>query len=100
MKPGYRFVLAALLGLGLAGCATEPQTPEARDDLRDDAQATLNKFVRRDPTLQEVLDRSAGYAIFPSVGKGGLIGGGAYGRGIVYSHGRQVGFADITQATV
>jgi lipid-binding SYLF domain-containing protein len=38
--------------------------------------------------------------IFPSVGKGGVIVGGAYGRGEVYEQGQLVGYADVTQATV
>jgi lipid-binding SYLF domain-containing protein len=38
--------------------------------------------------------------IFPNVGKGAWIVGGAYGRGVVYEQGQFVGYADISQATV
>jgi lipid-binding SYLF domain-containing protein len=34
------------------------------------------------------------------VGKGGLIAGGAYGRGEVYQGGEMIGFADLSQATI
>ena len=46
------------------------------------------------------MNKSYGYVIFPTVGKGGLIVGGSYGRGEVYEHGDFVGYTDIAQATV
>ena len=45
--------------------------------------------------------RSAyGYAIFPTIGKGGLVVGGAYGKGRVYVHDKFVGDTAITQVNV
>ena len=57
-------------------------------------------MTKEDAGLQSFLDKSYGYVIFPKVGKGGLIAGGAYGRGVVYEQGRMIGYADLTQATV
>jgi lipid-binding SYLF domain-containing protein len=54
----------------------------------------------QDSTLQPFLARSAGYAIFPAVGKGAIGIGGAYGRGQVYKSGQFIGYADISQATI
>jgi lipid-binding SYLF domain-containing protein len=34
------------------------------------------------------------------VGKGGLVVGGAYGRGVVYEQGRHIGYSDLTQGSV
>ncbi|MEH6588968.1 MAG: YSC84-related protein [Halioglobus sp.] len=42
---------------------------------------------------------AAGYAIFPSVGKGGIGIGGAYGKGRVYSGGKHIGNTSVTQVT-
>jgi lipid-binding SYLF domain-containing protein len=53
-----------------------------------------------DASLDGFLRNAYGYAIFPSVGKGGFIVGGGHGRGEVYEQGKFIGFADITQATV
>ena len=53
-----------------------------------------------DPSLDRFLNRAWGYVIFPGVGKGGFIAGGAYGRGVVYERGQILGFSDLTQATV
>ena len=41
-----------------------------------------------------------GYAVFPSIGKGGFIVGAAHGNGRVYAHGRYVGDVSMTQLSV
>jgi lipid-binding SYLF domain-containing protein len=41
-----------------------------------------------------------GYAIFPTIGKGGIGVGGAYGKGRVYAAGKYVGDTSMTQVTV
>jgi lipid-binding SYLF domain-containing protein len=41
-----------------------------------------------------------GYAVFPNIGKGAFIVGGAYGTGRVYEHGKYVGDTSLTQVSV
>jgi lipid-binding SYLF domain-containing protein len=41
-----------------------------------------------------------GYAVFPSVGKGGIGIGAARGKGYVYERGRLVGRSTLTQVTI
>jgi len=41
-----------------------------------------------------------GYVVFPTVGKGGLVVGGAYGTGHVYAQGKYTGEASLTQVSV
>jgi lipid-binding SYLF domain-containing protein len=43
--------------------------------------------------------KSYGYAVFPTIGKGGVGIGGAYGKGRVYVKGKVVGDASMTQLT-
>ena len=43
---------------------------------------------------------SYGYAVFPTIGKGGIGIGGAHGSGRVYVHGKYVGDTSMTQLTV
>jgi lipid-binding SYLF domain-containing protein len=45
-------------------------------------------------------DNCYGYAVFPTIGKGGLIVGGAHGRGRVYAHDKWVGNTSMTQVSV
>ncbi len=41
-----------------------------------------------------------GYAVFPTIGKGGIGIGGAHGEGRVYANGNYVGDTNVTQLTV
>jgi lipid-binding SYLF domain-containing protein len=43
---------------------------------------------------------SYGYAVFPTIGKGGVVVGGAYGQGRVYEKGKYVGDTSVTQLSV
>ena len=43
---------------------------------------------------------SYGYAVFPTIGKGGLVVGGAHGTGHVYAHGQYIGNTSMTQLSV
>lgn len=45
-------------------------------------------------------DNSYGYAVFPTIGKGGVGIGGAYGKGRVYKNGAYAGDTSMTQLTV
>ena len=45
-------------------------------------------------------DNSYGYAVFPTIGKGGIGIGGAHGKGRVYAAGKYVGDTSMTQLTV
>lgn len=41
-----------------------------------------------------------GYAVFPTIGKGGLVVGAAHGKGRVYKQGAQTGTTSMTQVTI
>lgn len=45
-------------------------------------------------------NNSHGYAVFPSIGKGGVGIGGAHGKGRVYSGGKHIGDTSMTQLTI
>jgi lipid-binding SYLF domain-containing protein len=83
-----------------AACATAPKSAPERRALENDAQATLTTMTARDPGLTDLLNRSAGMAVFPSIGKGGFLVGGAYGRGILYEQGKQIGYVELNQASI
>jgi len=102
MKSAIWFVpVVAFAALALAGCSTEPKTPEAKANLHDDATATIGKFERADTSMHDLLNnRAYGYAVFPKIGKGGAVVGGAYGKGEVYEQGKLIGYCDMTQASV
>jgi lipid-binding SYLF domain-containing protein len=41
-----------------------------------------------------------GYAVFPTIGKGAFIVGGAHGTGRVFAHGKYIGDTSLTQVSV
>lgn len=99
--PGTVCLLASLTAFAaLIGCSTAPDTAQGKSDIRKDAEIALSKARANDPTLINVLDDAAGYTVFPSIGKGGAIVGGAYGKGVLYQYGRAVGYCDLTQASI
>jgi lipid-binding SYLF domain-containing protein len=58
-------------------------------DIFEEAGASANYF-----------GKSYGYAVFPTIGKGGIAIGGAYGKGRVYARGNYVGNTSMTQVTI
>jgi len=78
MKPTIRnaafaaFVVLAVIPSS-AACAAE---------LKTEAEQAIDAFNKADSSLKKLFDDCPGYAIFPSVGKGGLIIGGEHGKGM------------------
>lgn len=97
---------ALVLTAGMAGslsmtaCTTAPQSEQDREHLREDAAGALGMAKRSDSSLAKVLSDAAGYAVFPTVGKGAIGVGGAYGRGVLYERGTFVGYCDLSQASI
>src|SRR4030095_16689934 len=96
-----RLVLAAALCLSLGiACQTEPSTEAGRSELEGQAASALSNAETTDPTLGPWLRTMVAYAVIPEVKKGGVIAGGAYGRGVVYQNGAVIGFCDVSQQTI
>lgn len=93
MKPVYRLFsmlcAAALLCISsLSHASSDPDT-----------EAALNKF-KQAPQTWPFFHSSYGYAIFPSVGKGGFWIGGAYGSGTAYRGNTITGYAKLYQVSI
>lgn len=58
---------------------------------------TVENF--RNAGTGNLLDNAYGYAVFPSIGKGGIGIGGAYGKGAVYVKGKRVGLTSMSQVS-
>ena len=58
------------------------------------------KVFRDHPVVQPYFAQSYGYAIFPTIGKGGIGIGGAHGSGQVYAGGKVTGKTSMTQVTI
>src|SRR4051812_49125524 len=95
VSAGMFLALAAV-----TGCSTAPDTQADKNALGYSVSGALSSFQGADASLQNLLSRSAGYVVFPEIGKAGFIAGGAYGRGEVFENGKKVGYADVTKGSV
>jgi lipid-binding SYLF domain-containing protein len=100
MKSIFVSVLVAAASLTLASCETAPKTEAAKAEQTTDVNQTIANFKAKDPTMADLFTKSYGYAVFPSIGKGGLVVGGAYGRGQVFEQGKMIGYCDLSQGSV
>jgi lipid-binding SYLF domain-containing protein len=93
-------VLLATMLVSLAACATAPDTAGGKARLESEAADALALAQHDDPDMADVLRDAHGYAVFPSVGKGAVGVGGAYGKGVLYERGALVGYCDVSQASI
>jgi lipid-binding SYLF domain-containing protein len=90
----------ALLAALFAGCATAPATRSEKQSLQTSARATLDEMIARHPAIQDTIRNAPAYAVFPSIGKGGVLVGGAFGQGILYENGVPTGYVSVEQASI
>ena len=69
----------------------------AQPALADDVSTTIDNF--RGAGAGDFIDDAYGYAVFPSIGKGGIGIGGAHGKGDVFVGGKRVGETKMNQIT-
>jgi lipid-binding SYLF domain-containing protein len=94
------FLATSMLLLSLTACETAPRTAQGKSNIQDEAATALSRAQRNDSGLRTFLASSAGYAVFPTVSKGGAGVGGAYGKGVLYQNGSPVGYCDLSQGTI
>ena len=87
--------------------------PAKAEQERNAAEGTIAKFKEKDPSMERFFYNAWGYAVYPTVGEGALIVGGAHGTGLVYKSvrvslltgdpiwkGKVVGRSKLSQGTV
>ena len=96
----WTWLLAFCGSLLIAGCSTAPKTEQGKATLDDEVSAAISRMKEKDPGLDKFLREATGYAVFPTVGKGAIGVGGAYGKGELFEGGRMTGYCTLTQATI
>jgi lipid-binding SYLF domain-containing protein len=87
----HKFWMAAVLLMGATIAAAAPTDAEVR--------ATVDLFKRAGESGTYFHD-CYGYAVFPTIGKGAFVVGGAHGTGRVYARGKYIGDTSLTQVSV
>ena len=96
----FAITLALVSTVTLAGWTPDSEKPENQGTADADVAKTIAAFKTKDPGLKRFFDSAAGYAVFPTVGKGGIGIGGAYGEGKVYRGGKYIGDTSLSQVTI
>lgn len=88
MSGKYLAVLAVLLLLAPFGTALADKYADTIAIFKDAGESAA------------YFKKSYGYAVFPTIGKGGLVVGAAGGKGRVYAGGKHVGNSEFGQVTI
>ena len=67
---------------------------------RADSYSDTIGVFKKSPAVQPFFKSAYGYAVFPTIGKGGIGIGGAYGKGQVYKGGKVTGTTKLFKATI
>jgi lipid-binding SYLF domain-containing protein len=70
----------------------------AKREVKDYSE-TINKF-KQSSDLRPLFDSAYAYAIFPTIGKGGLGVGASRGKGQVYRNGKVIAFTAVTELSI
>ncbi|MGA9535680.1 MAG: lipid-binding SYLF domain-containing protein [Desulfobacterales bacterium] len=65
----------------------------------EDYSSTINVF-KDSPAVNKFFKNSYGYAVFPTIGKAGLVVGGSFGKGQVYRGGKVMGKASVIEGSI
>jgi len=90
MKHHSRYVYLFLISLFLFTFATPVMA---------DSYTSAIETFKKSEAVQPFFKKAYGFAIFPTVGKGGFAVGGAYGKGKVYRQGKFTGTSSLIKAT-
>ena len=93
-------MVVAVVTFLVGGCSTAPKTAEGKVELTSKVQTAKENAIKSDAGLKKFFDEAAGYAVFPTVGKGAIGVGGAYGKGQLYEGGQLAGYCTLTQASI
>jgi lipid-binding SYLF domain-containing protein len=85
----FTFLLSALLAM----------PAWSADRKVEDYSKTIDAF-KQSATVAPYFASAYGYAVFPTIGKGGFGIGGAHGKGQVYRGGKVTGFTSVTDLSI
>ena len=84
--------------IGAQFFAPKPAVAPHPDD-HEEVLNTIARFRKEDPDLGKFFDKAVAYAVLPTIGKGAVGIGGAYGTGELLEKGDATGKVTMTQVT-
>lgn len=74
--------------------------PDTSDKLELAVAKAIIDLQDDDPGMNKFFESSAGYAVYPQVGKVGIGIGGAHGKGLVIKNDKAIGKTSLSQVTI
>lgn len=96
MKKSRIFILMAVL---LATFVSNGQNSKEKKIISD-AKAAKQNMINKDAGMNKFFKNATAYVIFPHIGEGAFIIGGASGNGVLFEHGKAVGMADLKKLDI
>ncbi len=99
---GYLLCGALLVCVAVPACAGSQKDAKSASAAPrvQGVDDTIALFKQKDSSIAQLFSSSAGYVVIPSVGKGALILGGAYGDGEAFERGAYVGTVSVSEVSV
>ena len=91
MKKNYRFPVVLIVVVA----ALILSNPAHADKFTDTVQV-----FKKSETVQPFFKNAYGYAVFPTIGKAGIVIGGSYGTGQVYQGGKVTGEVSLVKGSI
>lgn len=105
-----KLLVTSFIALGITAVSSIPayagwnpleiETAEDQNMSNTQVAVTITRFKNHYPSLKVYFEKAHGYAIFPTVTKGGAGIGAAHGKGEVYEQGIMIGTASLVQVTL
>ncbi|WP_347275766.1 YSC84-related protein [Candidatus Kuenenia sp.] len=80
--------------------SVEDESVQGKSSLNTQAEEVISNFKIHYPHLTLYFEKAYGYAVFPTITKGGIGIGAAHGTGEVYEKGEFIGTVSMTQVTI
>ncbi|TRZ41255.1 lipid-binding SYLF domain-containing protein [Robertkochia solimangrovi] len=94
-----KYLVKSIIVLMIMAGVTHSMNAQSEKDQKiiADSEAAVKTLLKVNPEIRSYFDKSAGCVVFPNVGKGGFIVGGAAGRGVLYQYGQKKGIASMKE---
>ena len=105
-RPKNRLGIAAIALVALVTVACGGSKDGAKDaqnakvERNPDVNETIARFKAKDPTIEGLFAKSAGYFIVPTVGEGAFILGGGHGTGEAFEGGAYIGQISVSEVSI
>jgi len=97
MKKNSMIMLAIFVVVAAFLLPRSIKAQEDKERIFNDSKSAKTAFIKTDGSMENLFKTSYAYVIFPNIGKGAAIIGGAGGNGGVYEKGKRIGTAKMVQ---